>query len=227
MKKIWFFFVVSILLFAVSPVIANIAANLSEQQIFVNGKKVEMKAYNIEDNNYIRLRDIGKALNFSVEYDGKTDRVYINNDLPYTENDDTVIQSQADVYFQIFCDLFAQNTKEQGVKYLALDLTKVKFKQKEMIIKKFENYCNENELTLLLTTFDQLRENGYLEKIGNNVEYFSSGILISFNDEEVTDSLIVTKIENMRAFLHAEGATCKAEKKDGKWIIEFVEKWLS
>jgi transglutaminase-like putative cysteine protease len=42
-----------------------------------------MTAYSINDNNYIKLRDVGKAMNFSVTYAEQTDSVYIDRSLPY------------------------------------------------------------------------------------------------------------------------------------------------
>ena len=36
--------------------------------IYVNGRQVQMTAYNIAGNNYVKLRDIGKAVGFNVYY---------------------------------------------------------------------------------------------------------------------------------------------------------------
>lgn len=55
--------------------------------VFVDGNWVEMKAYNIEDNNYFMLRDIGKAFDFNVYWDGDTNSVMIETDMPYMGED--------------------------------------------------------------------------------------------------------------------------------------------
>ncbi len=54
----------------------------SSSAIDVNGTEVEIEGYNIEGNNYFKLRDIAAALsetdkNFQVEYDKDNDRVVI------------------------------------------------------------------------------------------------------------------------------------------------------
>ena len=58
-------------------------ATLSTQPIYVDGVRVPMTAYAINGNNYVRLRDIGKAVSFGVTYDAATNSVYIYSDTPY------------------------------------------------------------------------------------------------------------------------------------------------
>ena len=71
---------------------AEVTAVLSDNPFYINGEKIEMTAYNIADNNYVRLRDIGKALDISVTYDPETNSVLINSDERYTVD----IQTQED-----------------------------------------------------------------------------------------------------------------------------------
>ena len=61
----------------------NVNAVLSNQQIHVNGMPLTMTAYNIADNNYVRLRDIGGAINLGMAYDPDTDSVYIDTQTAY------------------------------------------------------------------------------------------------------------------------------------------------
>lgn len=51
--------------------------------LYLDGKQVNFTAYNIDSNNYFKLRDIGQALNFSVEWNGATNSIEINTSLPY------------------------------------------------------------------------------------------------------------------------------------------------
>lgn len=44
-----------------------------------------MTAYHIGGNNYVRLRDIGRAVDFGVIYDATTNTVHINSTQPYQE----------------------------------------------------------------------------------------------------------------------------------------------
>ncbi len=63
----------------------SITATLSSQPIYVDGQKVSMTAYNIGGNNYVRLRDIGRSINFGVTYDADTNSVHIDSTQPYQE----------------------------------------------------------------------------------------------------------------------------------------------
>jgi len=54
-----------------------LAAQRSAQRIYVNGQQVQMEAYAIGGSNYVKLRDIGKAMGFEVGYDAASNSVYI------------------------------------------------------------------------------------------------------------------------------------------------------
>ena len=61
-------------------------AKISGQKITVDGVQVNMTAYQIDGNNYVKLRDIGKQVDFGVGYDSATASVRIDTDAPYTES---------------------------------------------------------------------------------------------------------------------------------------------
>ena len=63
---------------------AGIIAERSSHRFFVDGKEVEMTAYGINGNNYVMLRDIGKAVGFNVYWDSVNNCVQIESDKPYT-----------------------------------------------------------------------------------------------------------------------------------------------
>ena len=65
-------------------------AKISDQRITVDGVQVNMTAYQIDGNNYVKLRDIGKQVNFGVGYDNATASVRIDTDAPYTESTTSV-----------------------------------------------------------------------------------------------------------------------------------------
>lgn len=56
---------------------ANPKIRESNARVLVNNEAVSMTAYNIDGNNYFRLRDIGSKLGFSVEYDSKSRSILI------------------------------------------------------------------------------------------------------------------------------------------------------
>ena len=49
-----------------------------------NGVKADLTAYKIEGNNFFRLRDLGKALDFYVGWTAERG-VFIETDKPYSE----------------------------------------------------------------------------------------------------------------------------------------------
>lgn len=83
MKKIFMFSIVLTALLLGSKVFA--ANIVSGQDIYINGAKTEISAINYNDNNYVKLRDIAKALNIEITYNAETNTVSINTDKPYLE----------------------------------------------------------------------------------------------------------------------------------------------
>lgn len=45
--------------------------------VYVDGKQVSFTAYNINGNNYFKLRDLGQALGFSVDWDSNTQTIIV------------------------------------------------------------------------------------------------------------------------------------------------------
>ncbi len=64
---------------------AGVMAERSSNRVFVDGREVQIEAYNIGGNNYCKLRDIGKALGFNVSYDAAENAVRISTGEPYAE----------------------------------------------------------------------------------------------------------------------------------------------
>ena len=56
----------------------------TNSKIYLDGKEVQFTAYNIEDNNYFKLRDVGAAFNFGVDWDGANNTIVIDTSKPYT-----------------------------------------------------------------------------------------------------------------------------------------------
>ena len=48
---------------------AGIVAERSTHRVFVDGREVQMEAYRIKGNNYVKLRDMGEAVGFEVYWD--------------------------------------------------------------------------------------------------------------------------------------------------------------
>lgn len=62
-----------------------LTARPTTQTFYLEGEKIELTAYLIGGSNYVRLRDIGRAVDFGVEYDAATNSVYIDPGAHYEQ----------------------------------------------------------------------------------------------------------------------------------------------
>jgi len=60
-------------------------ASLSTSKIYLDGKEVQLTAYTIGGNNYFKLRDIAKAINFAVTWNEETNTIGIDTKAVYAE----------------------------------------------------------------------------------------------------------------------------------------------
>ena len=64
--------------------VESLKATLSTNRILVDGQETHMTAYTIGGSNYVRLRDIGKAVGFEVYWDSNAKCVQVRSGIPYT-----------------------------------------------------------------------------------------------------------------------------------------------
>lgn len=62
----------------------NQVASPTASAVLLDGSSITLTAYNIGGNNYFKLRDIGSAFNFGVEWDGVQNMILIDTTKPYT-----------------------------------------------------------------------------------------------------------------------------------------------
>ena len=74
------------LFYAVPVLAANVAAVLSTQPVTVDGKPVQVTAYNIDGSNYFKLRDMAEILDVGVWYDAAENTVRIEPERKYDPN---------------------------------------------------------------------------------------------------------------------------------------------
>lgn len=89
MKKQIFTMLTGLLIGAVltggsAAVAAGIMAERSHHRVVVDGKEVQMEAYVINGNNYVKLRDIGEQVGFNVYWDSDNGCVQVESGKPYT-----------------------------------------------------------------------------------------------------------------------------------------------
>ena len=68
---------------------AQLTATPSTQAFYVDGERVDLEAYVINGSNYVKLRDIGRKVDFSVAYDSTTNSVQVDSSNPYVEESGT------------------------------------------------------------------------------------------------------------------------------------------
>ena len=64
--------------------VESLKVTLSTNRILVDGKEIRLTAYNINGNNYVMLRDVGKTVGFEVYWDGDAKCVQVESKKPYT-----------------------------------------------------------------------------------------------------------------------------------------------
>ena len=64
--------------------VESLKATLSTNRVLVDGQEVRLTAYNINGNNYVMLRDVGKTVGFEVYWDGDAKCVQVESSRPYT-----------------------------------------------------------------------------------------------------------------------------------------------
>ena len=100
---------------------AGTAVEPSWLPIFVNGEQVQMEAYNIHGNNFVKLRDIGQAVGFNVYWQ---DGVQVVSDSPYTGTAPVQKTSSSPTNQELrqeMVRLINQVRKEHGAAALAVD----------------------------------------------------------------------------------------------------------
>ena len=127
-------FIGAIITGGASAYAAGILAERSSHRIFVDGQEVQMEAYGIAGHNYVKLRDIGKAVGFNVFWDADSGCVQIETNVPYTGEAPTELEtdnpaSQPEVTAPIDADTMKQDIvdrtnalrKENGIAALTAD----------------------------------------------------------------------------------------------------------
>ena len=64
--------------------VESLKATLSTNRILVDGQEVRLTAYNINGNNYVMLRDIGRAVGFNIYWNSDAKCVQVESGKPYT-----------------------------------------------------------------------------------------------------------------------------------------------
>ena len=144
---------------------AGTVAEPSWQPIFVNGEQVQMEAYNIHGNNFVKLRDIGQAVGFNVYWQ---DGVRVDSDSPYTGMAPVQKMSSSPTNQELrqeMVRLINQVRKEHGVTALAVDQALMDAAQ-DCSVQMFTSHHNREEC-------ETVAASGYPHGFGSNLTVFT------------------------------------------------------
>ena len=144
---------------------AGTVAEPSWQPIFVNGEQVQMEAYNIHGNNFVKLRDIGQAVGFNVYWQ---DGVRVDSDSPYTGTAPVQKMSSSPTNQELrqeMVRLINQIRKEHGVTALAVDQALMDAAQ-DCSVQMFTSHHNREEC-------ETVAASGYPHGFGSNLTVFT------------------------------------------------------
>lgn len=83
MKKEALFFTAGVLTaVSITALAAQLEVNPNSFPITINGEPVEIEGYNLNDNTYFKLRDIGDKLGFNVGFENDTIVITKNDERP-------------------------------------------------------------------------------------------------------------------------------------------------
>ena len=75
--------------------VESLKATLSTNRVLVDGQEVRLTAYNINGNNYVMLRDVGKTVGFEVYWDGDAKCVQVESKKPVTSAEAKPVEQPA------------------------------------------------------------------------------------------------------------------------------------
>lgn len=70
----------------VSGNIQQRGATASKDKFSLDGETINLKTYIIEDDHYVRLRDLGEVLDFGVSWDSETQTIIIDTTIGYSKD---------------------------------------------------------------------------------------------------------------------------------------------
>jgi len=81
-----------------------IKATKTSSAVMVNGKEVKFEAYNINDNNYFKLRDLGEFIGFGVDWDGANNKILIDTKTVVAKAPYTFSETKLDYPYNIYVE---------------------------------------------------------------------------------------------------------------------------
>lgn len=103
------------------------SAALTSSKIFLDGKAVSFTAYSIENNNYIKLRDVSAALDFGAEWNPANQTVMIDTSKGYMPEYITIQREQYSTELTELTLYWGTDAEFEQLKYM-VNLTKLRMR---------------------------------------------------------------------------------------------------
>ena len=131
---------------------------------------------------------------------------------------------QASAYYAVFENLYEIDPGlNSDCEYIAFDLTNVKLEDTSLLINLFQEFCDNNNYSMLLDDFEGLNQKGFIMDLS-----FPNGILIAFDDTELTNDTLVTDARKWRSGRGAIGCEYTVKLNNSTWeITGTANHWIS
>lgn len=137
---------------------------------------------------------------------------------------EAVNQGGAYAYMAVIDRLWQEDTAlNSDITYLSLDPAGIGDEQAAALTALLEDFCAEQDLTLLTLGYDKLVEEGYVADL-----FFADGILFAFEEAQLTDAMLTVTARKWRSGLGAIGGDFTVTKQGGVWSVQKTEnQWIS
>ena len=136
----------------------------SANQFYLDGEPVQMEAYAINGNNYVKLRDIGEAVGFNVYWDNENHCVQVESGKPYT-GQPSLPSTDLDAVCAEMVERINVVRMQNGVQFLRID-DRLMAAAKECADKHYTWHHNEEEC-------EAVARSGYPYGSGINLTVFT------------------------------------------------------
>lgn len=207
----------SVILVTKKDVEIKIAIN--NEFIEVNNKKTKLTNVPriISGKAMVPIRGICEVFGVAINYDKYYSTIYLLDKSRYFKKDNIV-----SAYMLAIDTLYKKDdTLNEGIKYIAIDYSKMHYLSKEER-EELKGKLGKYNCTILESTFEELEKNGLI----NNKE-FKEGILFRIDDAASIDNQLILSIEKWHSMMGSIG--CKRmtlEDVNGGWKIIEAKMWF-
>lgn len=185
---------------------------INNEFIEVNNKKVKLTnaPIIISGKIMVPIRCICKVFHVIVNYDKEYSTIYLIDKSRYLKKDNNV-----NAYMLAIDTLYKKDDAlNEGIKYIAIDYSKVKYlstEEREQLKEKVGKY----NCIVLESTFEELEKSGLI-----NNKKFDEGILFRIDDAASINNQLILSIEKWRSSLGSNGyKRMVLEEVNGMWEI--------